>query len=68
MFLGSEKLGISTIILRSYEYYRTVPNIDKVNKILKLYKANINDISFIRLLTKEILLMVFLYLSSRWEP
>ena len=29
---ASEKLGISTVTLRSYEYYRTVPNINMVNK------------------------------------
>ena len=44
---ASEKLGISTVTLRSYEYYRTVPNINMVNKILELYKVNIDDISFV---------------------
>ena len=44
---ASEKLGISKVTLRSYEYYRTVPNINMVNKILKLYKVNIYDISFV---------------------
>lgn len=44
---ASEKLEISKVTLRSYEYYRTVPNINMVNKILKLYKVNIDDISFV---------------------
>ena len=52
---ASEKLGISTVTLRSYEYYKTIPNMNMVNKILDLYKVNIDDISFIPK-NKEVLL------------
>ena len=44
---ASEKLGISTVTLRSYEYYKTVPNINMVNKILNLYQVSIDEVSFI---------------------
>ena len=44
---ASEKLGISTVTLRSYEYYKTVPNIGIINKMLKLYEVKIDDISFV---------------------
>lgn len=44
---ASENLGISTVTLRNYEYYKTVPNINMVNKIMSLYKVNIDHISFI---------------------
>ena len=45
---ASEKLGISTVTLRSYEYYKTVPNIGIINKMLKLYEVKIDDISFVQ--------------------
>ena len=44
---ASEKLEISTVTLRSYEYYKTVPNINMVNKILNLYQVSIDEVSFI---------------------
>ncbi len=52
---ASEKLGISAVTLRSYEYYKTIPNMSMVNKIIDLYKVNIDDISFIPQ-NKEVLL------------
>ena len=44
---ASKELGISTVTLRSYEYYRTIPNIEVINKILALYKVKIDDINFL---------------------
>lgn len=44
---ASEKLGISIVTLRSYEYYRTVPNVEMVNKLLALYNVTIDEVTFI---------------------
>ena len=34
---ASEALGISTVTLRSYETKKTIPNMEMLNKMLKLY-------------------------------
>ena len=44
---ASKKLGISTVTLRSYEYYRTIPNVEMVNKLLALYNVTIDEVNFI---------------------
>ena len=36
---ASEKLGISTVTLRSYETNKTVPTVKMMQKIFKLYNA-----------------------------
>lgn len=41
---ASELIGISRETLRSYETYKTAPDLKILPKILKVYKADINDI------------------------
>jgi len=41
---ASELIGISRETLRSYEVGKTAPDLKVLPKILKVYKADINDI------------------------
>ena len=43
---ASEALGISTVTLRSYETFKTAPDLKMLPKILKVYNADINDVKF----------------------
>ena len=41
---ASKQIGISRETLRSYESGKTAPNLKMLPKILKVYKADINDV------------------------
>lgn len=41
---ASKQIGISRETLRSYESGKTVPDLKVLPKILKVYKADINDV------------------------
>ena len=41
---ASEALGISTVTLRSYETKKTIPNMEMLSKMLKLYNAKFSNI------------------------
>ena len=42
----SKKIGISRETLRSYEAFKTAPDLKMLPKILKVYNADINDVKF----------------------
>lgn len=41
---ASKQIGISRETLRSYESGKTAPDLKVLSKILKVYKADINDV------------------------
>jgi toxin-antitoxin system, antitoxin component, xre family len=43
---ASESLGISTVTLRSYETKKTIPNMEMLNKMLKLYDAKFSKFEY----------------------
>ena len=43
---ASKKIGISRETLRSYETFKTAPDLKLLPKILKVYNADINDVKF----------------------
>ena len=43
---ASEALGISTVTLRSYETKKTIPNVEMLNKMLKLYDAKFSKFEY----------------------
>lgn len=43
---ASKKLGISSVTLRSYEKYITVPNINVITKMLEIYNVTIDEMNF----------------------
>ena len=42
----SSELGISTVTLRSYETKKTIPNMEMLNKMLKLYNAKFSKFEY----------------------
>jgi len=45
---AARELGISKNTLASYENYRTVPDIEKSQRIAELYGVTVNDIIFFK--------------------
>lgn len=43
---ASDKLGISSVTLRSYENKKTKPNIDLLNRMLKLYNVKFSNFEY----------------------
>lgn len=43
---ASKQLGISSVTLRSYEKYITVPNINVITKMLEIYNVTIDEMNF----------------------
>lgn len=43
---ASSELGISTVTLRSYETKKTIPNMEMLNKMLKLYNAKFSKFEY----------------------
>ena len=43
---ASKKIGIIRETLRSYETFKTAPDLKLLPKILKVYNADINDVKF----------------------
>ena len=44
---ASKKLGISESTLNNYENHKSYPDVPTIEKILKLYKVNYDDIIFL---------------------
>lgn len=44
---ASKQLGISESTLNNYENFKSFPDVPVIEKILKLYKVNYNDIIFL---------------------
>lgn len=44
---AAKKLGISEYTLNNYENYKSFPDVQIIEKILKLYKVDYNDIIFL---------------------
>lgn len=45
---AAQALGISKNTLASYENYRTIPDIEKSQRIAELYGVTVNDIIFFK--------------------
>lgn len=43
---ASRELGISTVTLRSYETKKTIPNMEMLSKMLKLYDAKFSKFEY----------------------
>ena len=43
---ASKELGISKVTLRSYESKKTIPNIEMLSKMLKLYNAKFSKFEY----------------------
>ena len=43
---ASRELGISTVTLRNYEIKKTIPNMEMLSKILKLYDAEFSKFEY----------------------
>jgi len=44
---ASELIGISKYTLFNYEHFKTVPDNDKIKKIMKAYDVSYNEIRFV---------------------
>ncbi len=44
---ASKLIGVSSATLFNYEHFRTTPDNDKINKIMKAYNVTYNEIRFL---------------------
>lgn len=44
---ASKELGISTVTLRNYETKKTIPNLQTLHRMLKLYNAKFSNFEYL---------------------